>query len=384
MSKYTSAFKTLEEFKEKYETSIALEQQTNDIKIRNKILKSNPLNDYLDEIPKQYNIENTKLIDSKMLIHSYDCNGINNIKPELWFNPTMIEYEDGYLLVYRTDLKNEKLKRWCVYINLHLVKLNKKYKVVGENKTLKLHTNPKTFLDKYIKELPKGHHCEDPRMIIFNKKIYLFYTDGFKQLLALINLDTLDVEHSDYLESPFNTQFEKNWTPLVKNNELYLVYGYSPLFTIIKLNRDNPWLIDTIISQKTLLKDVWNYGDIRGGTPWIMTHDDKYYISMFHSSKQLTPIIEYSKVYFAGIILLNKDMEPVAISRKPVIRGEIQSFTIDRLNQNIFVVFPGGNIYDEDKEKYIFTFGNNDYENRILEIEKEKIYDNLLWFKKHS
>ena len=49
---------------------------------------------------------------------------------------------------------------------------------------------------------------------------------------------------------------------------------------------------------------------------------------MFHSSKQLTPIIEYSKVYFAGIILLNKDMVPVAISKIPVIRGEIQSFTI--------------------------------------------------------
>ena len=44
-----------------------------------------------------------------MLVHSYDCNGINNIKPELWFNCSMVEYEDGYLMVYRTDLKNEKL-----------------------------------------------------------------------------------------------------------------------------------------------------------------------------------------------------------------------------------------------------------------------------------
>jgi hypothetical protein len=220
-------------------------------------------------------------------------------------------------------------------------------------------------------------------MIVFNNKIYLFYTDGFKQLLALINLDTLDVEHSDYLETPFNTQFEKNWTPLVKNNELYLVYGYSPLFTIIKLNNNNPWLIDGIISKKTLLNNVWKYGHIRGGTPWIKTHDDKYYISMFHSSKQLTPIIEYSKVYFGGIILLNKDMVPVAISKIPVIRGEIQSFTIDRLNTNIFVVFPGGIIYDEDKEKYLISFGYNDTCCRILEIEKDKIYDNLLWFNMH-
>jgi hypothetical protein len=39
MSKYTDAFKTLEEFKTRYETSIALENSTNDIKIRNKILK---------------------------------------------------------------------------------------------------------------------------------------------------------------------------------------------------------------------------------------------------------------------------------------------------------------------------------------------------------
>lgn len=379
MSKYTEAFEVLQDFKKKYETAVELEHHTNDTKIRNKILKSNPLSDYLDEIPKQYDISNTKLIDSKMLVHSYDCNGINNIKPELWFNCSMVEYSDGYLLVYRTDLKNEKLKRWCVNINLHLVKLNKKYKVVGENKTLTLHTNPKSFLDQYIKDLPKGHHCEDPRMIIHNNKIFLFYTDGFKQLLALINLDSLDVEHSDYLQTPFNTQFEKNWTPLIKNNELYLVYGYSPLFTVIKLNNSNPWVIDAVISQKTLLKDVWKYGEIRGGTPWIKTHDNIYYISMFHSSKQLTPIIEYSKVYFAGIILLNKDMVPVAISKTPVIRGEIQSFTIDRLNQNIFVVFPGGIVYDYNKEKYLISFGYNDYECRILEIEKDKIYNDLVF-----
>lgn len=380
MSKYTQAFQLLQEFKTKYETSVELENQTKDIKIRNKILKTNPLNDYLDELPKQYDINNTKLIDSKMLVHSYDYNGINNIKPELWFNCSMVEYSDGYLLVYRTDLKNEKLKRWCVNINLHMVKLNKKYKVVGENKTLKLHTNPKSFLDKYIKDLPKGHHCEDPRIIIHKDKIYLFYTDGFKQLLALINLDSLEVEYSDYLETPFNTQFEKNWTPLIKNNELYLVYGYSPLFTVIKLNNSNPWMIDAVISQKTKLKDVWKYGEIRGGTPWIDTHDNKYYISMFHSSKQLTPIIEYSKIYYGGIILLDRNMIPIAISKIPVIRGEIQSFTRERLNQNIFVVFPGGLIFDYNKEKYIISFGYNDSEIRILEIEKDKIYNNLVWF----
>lgn len=380
MSKYTDAFETLQEFKNKYETSIHLEGKTNDIKIRNKILKSNPLSDYLDQLPKQYDISNTKLIDSKMLIHSYNYNGINNIKPELWFNCSIVEYEDGYLLVYRTDLKNEKLKRWCVYINLHIVKLNKKYKVIGESKTLKLFTNPKTFLDKYIKELPQGHHCEDPRMIVFRNKIYLFYTDGFKQLLALINLDTLDIEHSDYLQTPFSTQYEKNWTPLIKNNELYIVYGYQPLFTIIKLNNNNPYIIDSIISQNTLLNNVWKYGDIRGGSPWIKTHDDKYYISMFHSSKALTPIIEYSKVYFGGIILLNMDMKPVAISKIPVIRGEIQSFTIERLNKNIFVVFPCGIIYDYNKQKYIFSFGYNDTECRLLEIGYEKIYDNLVFF----
>ena len=380
MSKYTQAFELLQNFKTKYETSVELENQTKDIKIRNKILKTNPLNDYLDELPKQYDINNTKLIDSKMLVHSYDYNGINNIKPELWFNCSMVEYSDGYLLVYRTDLKNEILKRWCVNINLHMVKLNKKFKVVGENKTLKLHTNPKTFLDKYIKDLPKGHHCEDPRMIIHKDKIFLFYTDGFKQLLALINLDSLEVEHSDYLETPFTTQFEKNWTPLVKNNELYLVYGYQPLFTVIKLNNSNPWIIDAVISQKTKLKDVWKYGEIRGGTPWIDTHDNKYYISMFHSSKQLTPIIEYSKIYFGGIILLDRNMIPVAISKIPVIRGEIQSFTRERLNQNIFVVFPGGIIYDYNKEKYIISFGYNDSEIRILEIDRDKIYNELIWF----
>ena len=83
MSKYTIAYNTLNEFKIKFNTSIELEQKVNDIKTKNKIIKTNPINDYLDEIPKLYDIDKTKLIDSKMLIHEYNYNGINNIKPEL-------------------------------------------------------------------------------------------------------------------------------------------------------------------------------------------------------------------------------------------------------------------------------------------------------------
>jgi len=383
MSKYSDAFNTLNEFKKKYELSIDLEYNAKNTLIRNKILKSNPLYDYLQEIPKQYDIQNTKLIDSKLLVHQYNYCGVENIKPELFFNCSLIEYSDGYLLVYRTDLKHEKLKRWCVYINLHITKLNKKYKVVGDSKTLILKTNPDSFLDKQIKDLPKGHHTEDPRWVVFKDKIYLFYTDGFKQLLAILNLDTLEIESSDYLETPFNCQFEKNWTPLIRDNDIYLIYGYSPLFTILKLNNNNPYKIDSVIGHKTLLDSVWKWGEIRGGTPWIDTHDNKYYVSMFHSSKQLTPIIEYSKVYVGGFILLDRNFYPVAISKIPVIRGEIQSFTIDRLNKNIFVVFPGGIVYDYNKEKYIISFGYNDYECRILEVEKDKIYDNLIWINKH-
>ena len=277
-------------------------------------------------------------------------------------------------------MKHEELKRWCVYINLHIVKLNKKYKVVGESKTLKLHTEPSTFIDKHINNLPKGHHCEDPRLFIYRNKLHLIYTDGFKQLLALINLDSLDVEYSNYIEKPFETQFEKNWSPLVKNNDLYFIHTYSPYLTIFKMKNNAPMEIQEINVKKNNLNKYWSWGQIRGGTPFIETHDNKYYITIFHSSKNLTPLIEYSKIYVAGILLLDKEFNPVAISKFPLIRGEIQSYTKDRLNKNIFVVFPCGLIFDINKDKYICSFGYNDTECRILEINSNNIYNELNWF----
>lgn len=382
MNKYEDALTTFNEFKINYENSTNIEKLKGlSMEAKKKLLKKNPLCLYLDTIPKQYSIDNTRLIDNNHLIHSYNCSGINDIKPHLYFNCSIIHYNDGYLLVYRTDLRHEELKRFCVYINLHIVKLNKKYKVIGESKTLKLKTEPKSFLDKAIKHLPDGHHCEDPRWIIYKDRIFLFYTDGYKQLLAIINKETLNTMYCDYLDIPFNTSFEKNWTPLIKNDSLYLVYNYNPIFTIFKLDDSNPYVLESIIGTRHDILNNWKYGDIRGGTPWIKTHDNKYYISVFHSSNILCKLIDHSRVYVAGIILLDDNLKPCAISSIPLMRGEIESYTIDRLNKNIFVVFPSGLIYDEDKESYIISFGYNDHSCRILEVKKKEIYNNLIYAK---
>lgn len=375
---YEKAYDKLREFEKLYKYSVKAEKDFfYKPKMAEKALEMNPLNEYLNNVESSYKKNDTILIDNKKLVQNYSFTGKNH-QAELWFNASIARFNDNYILCYRTDKLDKELNRYCVYINLHLVRLDLNYNVISDNHTLDLLTVPTSFLDKAIVDLPKNNHAEDPRIIIYNDELYIFYTDGFKQLIAILDPITFKIKYNKYLDKPFDTNYEKNWTPIIIKNQLNLIYSVSPFFTLMTLDNKKPCHINNILSRRNRINDLWEWGQIRGGTPWIETHDKKYYISVFHSSKNLTPIIEHSKIYVAGLLVMNKDLEIVGISKKPLMAPSLYTYNKSRLNQNIFVIFPCGFLYN--KGKYIISMGYNDCEIRILEIKKNKILNDINFF----
>lgn len=328
-------------------------------------------NSYTDEIPKI-------VFDNKKFLYKYVYNGEIQI-PTLFFNGSIIEdinNKDNYIFVYRTDL-NYKKSRYCVIINLHICRLDKNFERLCKPRVLNVKTYINKSKDILLKQLKlaDGNHAEDPRLFYLNNDLHICYGDGYHMYQGKINLEHLNIIESDILEHPFETQVEKNWTPIIKNNIIHYIYSYSPHLIIFKMYKDNPYKIDKIFNRNHNNNDIkeWelNYGKIRGGTPFIYLEDKKQYISIFHSSKTLLQNLRYSKIYFSGIIILNKEFNILQLSKKPLYIPSIINPLIPRLNNRIVVIFPSG-LFLKDDILYI-TAGENDYNNIILTINIDKL-----------
>lgn len=357
---------------EDFENSCAAERDCSNEEALIEIVKHNPLTkklfqSYEDSYKSHIKI---KKIDNTKLLRPYIFKG-EKINPDLCFNSSMVKYKDGFIFVYRTDLKY-KNNRYCIKINVHICYLNSNFEVIGKPDVLHLYTNMSKTKDTYLKalKLDDGHHAEDPRIFWFQNKLMIVYGDGYYMYMGIINPETLRVETSKMLEHPFETYCEKNWTPIIKNNELHFIYSYCPHMIIFKMNKNNLWKIEKIFHRKNGLID-WKekYGKIRGGTPFIEYNNN--YICCFHSSKEAIPEIKFSKFYYCGLMIINKNFDVVAISSKPLFIADPIQYTYPRLCNKIFVIFPGGIVIDGDK--LLICCGENDMNNIVLALNIKNI-----------
>jgi predicted GH43/DUF377 family glycosyl hydrolase len=107
---------------------------------------------------------------------------------------------------------------------------------------------------------------------------------------------------------------------------------------------------------------MWNYGEIRGGTPAIKFKNN--YIAFMHSSLEISNFkldqkYYYPLKYFLGVYQFSQ-YPPYKIlnySKNPILEG---SFSGNTTVGSPAVIFPCGIIYDQQKENFIITFGVND------------------------
>lgn len=306
------------------------------------------------------------------------------IEPDLnlyYFNSCICTYKDGYRLFYRCG-KNPKSCEdkiaTCLLTNkLQVIPNTNRYVDVFSNWKASRNAGPDT-LDRHIRYFysdtssvksfiyKNNTHVEDPRVIQFENHWFLFYTDGMTVGVAKLTLDTCDVVYSHFLNVPSDDIVtsesdgrEKNWVPVVSNNNLYLLYSDTPRTFIHCV--DNITRLNTVQYDKLNYIVLWKYGTIRGGCPPI-EYDSTSFIWFFHSSNSIYHSVPTpnTKVYYIGAYITSNvyPFEIKQITKFPILFGPPSPIR-PKLSYQTNVVFPCGAVADGDD--FLISMGINDY-----------------------
>ncbi len=157
---------------------------------------------------------------------------------------------------------------------------------------------------------------EDPRIFIFNDKVYVMFIclSPYENQNRCIGLTPFDEWKPVFLqiENMNKNIIEKNWSPFVKDNELYFVYNYDPLI-IIKYDF-NPEGICTVVFKQNNISLPINTSStyLRGGSN-LIHYKDQYYIGGCHS-RIYTNCFEH----YTHMILLDTNTWKLVYVSKPV------------------------------------------------------------------
>lgn len=281
-----------------------------------------------------------------------------------FFNCSVVRRNDGLWLIAR---RSHTVPRLMVGMN-DVVALQ-----MGENKLL--------FGGKKIgfpRTLREQHH-EDPRACWMNGAIWVSATTfqvnrkrngwtGAHQCIGRVNQDW----QVDFLADPMfgknggsplmNTGNEKNWIWFEHDGEPHFVYTSQP-HCVVRMNRD---MVTPAQTWETENKWIWDYGEIRGGTPPVRVGDE--YFTFFHSS---TPWNTRQRRYHMGA--LSFEAKPpfavTRVSKRPILSGSKE----DEWYQGLpLVVFPCGAIPIESH--WLITLGVNDCTSAWIEIPHEEVF----------
>lgn len=181
------------------------------------------------------------------------------------YNPSMVEYGDGYLMAFRYDTYKEpigysNINDYCQFIGL--VRLDKDFSPVGAWQPC------------------LGKRSYDPRLFKWNDRVYMTFAaagpkDPSSMLSSSLNLCALHEAEGKFfvtdkvsLKVPFQMTWEKNWVPFIFNGELFFEYMISP-HRIVHPSGQDGRCEEVIFGQDSHRKLKWPYGPIRGGTPAI-------------------------------------------------------------------------------------------------------------------
>lgn len=291
------------------------------------------------------------------------------------YNPSLIPFEDGYLLSFRVKYYNLKTyinKIWNVRTShIGLVKLNKKLEICEKPYLLEI--------TSYSDHL--SNSAQDARLFKIGERILLFFNDygstRHRSSYSLYVVELLEKEgkfqakeRATLLKYDNMLSIEKNWTPFLSEDKLYLIYSTQP-HLILQPN------LETGICQRiasTQLPFSWNWGEIRGGTPAYPAEGGL--LTFFHSSQELPAASFFGKKigrnYAMGAYLFENSF-PFTIKK-------ITSFPIgsveDYMNKNRRkVIFPAGMVIDDHLIHVVW--GKNDTGICLSTFDKEKLLSSM-------
>lgn len=225
------------------------------------------------------------------------------------FNPSIVHYQDGFLLSVRSSnfylVREKHMPAGFEYNNLW----NKNYIIHfdADNKPIW----SKGIDDSSVKEKCANRFLgvEDIRLFEINGAISGIGTcvsikdglgfEGYKAQPVSFDLKDGRINNPTLWESSLGRKIDKNWVPLVKNNQLNLVYSLDPL-TIIKIDGNNASVVKGNVTDQPIL--------LSGGTPFVALGEK--YISVAHYPKLFVD----KHYYYHCFVVLNSELELEEVS----------------------------------------------------------------------
>jgi predicted GH43/DUF377 family glycosyl hydrolase len=269
------------------------------------------------------------------------------------FNAGLVKHEDKYICVYRPD---EQSFTAC-------------------------------FLDKnleldFFSLFPlKITNCADPRIIWVGKKLLMIYSSteegGFHHECIrgsiIMDLDKSDkfMEAKPFRISPKSKERQKNWTPFIYEDEVYLIASINPQI-IYKLNMET--LEPATLVHKTEWINPWfNKEFLRGNTNPVRLEDGNY-LSTFHT------VIKHGRLHLydngAYVFEGKPPFRVIKCSNKTYMKAEDAVEPHFRKKGLISVNFPVGMV--REGEKILISYGDNDSAVKILETTVKQLTDPML------
>lgn len=296
------------------------------------------------------------------------------------YNPSIIEFTDGYLLTFRF-LPDRTHQPWVSQIGVVL--LNKSFEPTSEPEILDTRFN--------FKSTPS--QAEDARIFSFNDKLYLIYNDNvdliFPTLWERRDMYIAELIYDNnqfYLGDPVklthetkyrNVLWQKNWSPFIWNGTLLLTYTINP-HEVISPNLTYGSCQNCFETQK---KINWNFGDLRGGTPAQLVNGE--YLAFFHSAIVTSSACSANREmwhYVMGAYTFAPEppFELKKISPIPIDTPGFYTYS----NYDKRVIYPGGfvvsgsNLYlaygKDDSEVWLATINLDALNESMIPVDEDK------------
>ena len=229
--------------------------------------------------------------------------------------------------------------------------------------------------------------AEDPRIFIFNNKVYVVFIclSPYLNQKRCIGITEFNKWNPVFLQiqNMKHTSCEKNWAPFIKDNKLYFVYNYDPLI-IIHYNFNNQGICNVIFKQNNinLPFDGQSETQLRGGSN-LQPYKDDYYIGACHSKVSnsnmfmrysshiiLLDVKQWRLVYLSKPIMFNYYKNDLKTHNTILIENGIEGMKFCK-NFNIIIQSPVSLYIKNDK--YFITVNVRDYFTLLYEIEFKSI-----------
>lgn len=247
------------------------------------------------------------------------------------------------------------------------VRLTNDHKCVSDIR--KEYTNEVHYIEKYksVEVLNPGHldwcthvtfrrkGCEDPRSFVWNHKKYALVTVVGKPPFPCSNkiyLYNIELKTWIRIFSPFsnNKKLEKNWTPFIYNNDLYIEYFVNPrkVFNYLSNNKVE---ITLCPKMSLYLHGSVNPVQLKNNYYLGMAHTNPGYLHMFYLFEGRPPfrIIKFSSY-----------------------------FGIDRYNESQYEFVTGMSFVEKTNEIFI-SYTINDCANKMKIFPYRFIEDKLIY-----